>query len=344
MPEATPEPTREKRTAFVLPESGLNLRAHASRTSGVIMTLPQGTMLDVRGYEQSGMLPVALGSLEGYVASEYVYVATESQLNPATPTPSPTLTPTPAPQPVYGTATVTAQSGLKLREAPHTGGRTITTMPYGTVVKVTGAESGGFLPVSYGTLSGYASASYLRMEAADQTEDLVVMLTPVPTAEPTKVPAPSGQVTGRTAMVTAQSGVNLRADSNTYSDVIATLAYGVEVVVTGEWISGYYPVRVGTLGGYVSADYLRFGESAPQTATPEPTVTPQPGGYRVLAASDNGLNLRSAPNTDSSVVYVLPYGMVLTVLDESENGFLHVQWAGYTGYVSKEFVTPFGAQ
>ena len=166
---------------------------------------------------------------------------------------------------------------------------------------------------------------------------------PVPTAEPTPVPQPSGQVTGRTATVTAHSGVNLRADSNTYCDVLATLAYGVEVVVTGEWVSGYYPVRVGTLSGYVSADYLKFGEAV-QQATPLPAATPQPNAYRVLVDSDNGLNLRSAPNTQSDVVYILPYGMVLTVLGESENGFLHVQWASYTGYVSKEYVTPFGAQ
>jgi len=345
LPQTTPAPEEEKRTAFVLPESGLNLRSSASRTSGVIMTLPQGTMLDVRGYEQGGMLPVALGSLEGYVAGEYVYVATESQLNPATPTPVPTPmpTPTPVPQMDYGTATVTAGSGLKLREQPNTGGRTIATMPYGTEVTVLGEADGGFLPVRYGELTGYASADYLRRAGGTQEAWPSVTPTPMPTAEPTQVPQASGPVSGRTATVTAQSGVNLRTDSNTYCDVIATLAYGVEVVVTGEWISGYYPVRVGTLSGYVSADYLKFGEAAPQ-ATPEPTATPQPSAYRVLVESDNGLNLRSAPSTQSSVVYVLPYGMVLTVLGESENGFLHVQWAGYTGYVSKEFVTPFGVQ
>ena len=79
-------------------------------------------------------------------------------------------------------------------------------------------------------------------------------------------------------------------------------------------------------------------------ATPAPTAAPQANAYRVLVSSDNGLNLRAAPNTSSDVVYVLPYGMVLTVLGETENGFLHVQWASYTGYVSKEFVSPFGAQ
>lgn len=62
-----------------------------------------------------------------------------------------------------------------------------------------------------------------------------------------------------------------------------------------------------------------------------------------MVESDNGLNLRTQPNADSEVLYVLPYGMVLEVLGESENGFLHVQWANYTGYVSGDYVTPFGA-
>ena len=84
--------------------------------------------------------------------------------------------------------------------------------------------------------------------------------------------------------------------------------------------------------------------TATPSPTPAPTATPQADAYRVVVESDNGLNLRAAPNTSSDVVYVLPYGMVLTVLGESENGFLHVQWANYTGYVSGEFVTPFGAQ
>ena len=144
-------------------------------------------------------------------------------------------------------------------------------------------------------------------------------------------------------MVTAESGVNMRADSNTYSDVLATLGYGVNVVVTGERINGFYPVRIGTLEGYVSADYLQFGEAA-SAPTAEPKAPAHQERYRVIVSSDNGLNLRAAPNAGSEVVYVLPYGMVLTVLSESENGFLHVQWAGYTGYVAEQYVTPFGAQ
>ena len=95
-PQATPAPETEKRTAIVLPAGGLNLRTSASRTAGVIMTLPQGTMLRVTGGQVDGMLPVALGDLTGFVASEYVFIATDEELGltAATPTPAPAPTPT----------------------------------------------------------------------------------------------------------------------------------------------------------------------------------------------------------------------------------------------------------
>ena len=199
---------------------------------------------------------------------------------------------------------------------------------------VTGERVNGFYAVSYGELSGYASAQYLNLDADS----------PQATAEPTAAPEASRPVTGRIGTVTAQSGLNLRADSSQYANVLATLGYGVQVAVTGERVSGFYPVRIGTLSGYVSADYIRFDVDA--AAPPAPTATPAPSasGYRVVVESDNGLNLRAQPNAGSEVLYVLPYGMVLTVLGEGENGFLYVQWGGYTGYVSGDYVTPFGAQ
>ena len=328
--------------AIVLPSGGLNLRAGANTSSGVIMVLPQGTMLTVTGeVHDNGMLPVLLGSVAGYVSSDYVYVTDEAL---ATATPAPNATPTPAPVPTQAPvqtpaqnereATVRAYGGLKLRRQPDTASATLATMPYGTVVTVTGESVNGFYAVSYEELSGYASAQYLTFGTD----------APQPTAEPTKVPAASHPVTGRIGTVTAPSGLNLRADSSQYANVLATLGYGVQVTVTGERVSGFYPVRIGTLSGYVSADYISFDSEAAATAAPTATPAPSTGGYRVVVESDNGLNLRAQPSANSDVLYVLPYGMVLTVLGEGENGFLYVQWGGYTGYVSGAYVTPFGAQ
>ena len=325
--------------AIVLPSSGLNLRATADENAGVIMTLPQGTMLTVTGeVRDNGMLPVLLGTLAGYVKSDYVYVTDQAL---ATATPAPVQTPAPTAEPVETVqpnddvryAVVTAGGGLKLREQPGTAAQSLATMPYGTVVAVSGEAVYGFYAVIYGELTGYASAQYLRFEGEEAA----------PTVQPTAVPAASHPVTGRIGTVTAPNGLNLRADSSEYANVLATLGYGVDVTVTGERVNGFYPVRVGTLSGYVSADYVSF-DSAEATAAP--TATPEPDTFsrRVVVNSDNGLNLRAQPNAGGDVLYVLPYGMVLNVLseNENENGFLYVQWGGYTGYVSAEYVTPFG--
>ena len=327
-------------TAIVLPSGGLNLRAGANTSSGVIMVLPQGTMLTVTGeVHDNGMLPVLLGSVAGYVSSDYVYVtdealATATPAPSAAPTPEPTAAPTQNPTAGEREATVTAYGGLKLRRLPDTSAATLTTMPYGSTVTVTGEIVNGFYAVSYEELSGYAGAQYLSFDAGGTQ----------PTAEPTKVPEASHPVTGRIGTVTASSGLNLRADSSQYANVLATLGYGVQVTVTGERVSGFYPVRIGTLSGYVSADYISFDSESAATAAPTATPAPSTGGYRVVVESDNGLNLRAQPSASSDVLYVLPYGMVLSVLGEGENGFLYVQWGGYTGYVSGDYVTPFGAQ
>ena len=328
--------------AIVLPSGGLNLRAGANTSSGVIMVLPQGTMLTVTGeVRDNGMLPVLLGSVAGYVSSDYVYVTDEAL---ATATPAPNTTPTPTPEPAstpienptpeMREATVTAYGGLKLRQMPDMSSGTLATMPYGSAVTVTGEAVNGFYAVSYEELSGYASAQYLSFDADE----------PQTTVQPTKVPEASHPVAGRIGTVTAPSGLNLRADSSEYANVLATLGYGVQVTVTGERVSGFYPVRIGTLSGYVSADYVSFDSESAATAAPTATPAPGMGGYRVVVESDNGLNLRAQPSANSDVLYVLPYGMVLSVLGEGENGFLHVQWGGYTGYVSGDYVTPFGAQ
>ena len=211
-PEETPG-TETNLTAIVLPSSGLNLRAQPSLSAGTIMTLPQGTTLSVTGSETGGMLPVALGGMTGYVASEYVYVTDEIGKAPES-TPSPAPVETPALDMAETRATVTAVGGLKLREEPHTGAATILTMPLGSSVTVTGGAVDGFLPVRYGETTGYAAAEYLAAERD---------MTPIPMPTATPVPPASGQIEARMATVLAPSGLNLREEPSASGRLVATL-------------------------------------------------------------------------------------------------------------------------
>ena len=82
-------------------------------------------------------------------------------------------------------------------------------------------------------------------------------------------------------------------------------------------------------------------------AAPAPTAA-QPAqetqGATVIVRSRNGLNLRAQANTSSEVLCVVPDSTVLTVLDGEDNGFLHVRWGNFDGYVSEAFVVPGGAE
>ena len=62
---------------------------------------------------------------------------------------------------------------------------------------------------------------------------------------------------------------------------------------------------------------------------------PQTGTVNATA----GLNLRSAPNTGSSVLSVLSYGAQPKVTGPAVNGWYPVTFNGKTGYVSAQYLS-----
>ncbi len=95
----------------------------------------------------------------------------------------------------------------------------------------------------------------------------------------------------------------------------------------------------------VSAEYLTTPGPA-ATPTPRPTLMPvqesaERGLYMVIVSNigeNSYLNLRSQPSMNSSVLRQLYYGQLLSVLDESGDGWLHVCTDAAEGYVSASFV------
>lgn len=52
-----------------------------------------------------------------------------------------------------------------------------------------------------------------------------------------------------------------------------------------------------------------------------------------------GVNFRSAPNTDSEILDVVPTGAEITYLGEMDHGFYKVEYKGKTGYVYSDYVS-----
>ena len=98
-----------------------------------------------------------------------------------------------------------------------------------------------------------------------------IIITTVPPADTPTPTTPSTRTIGPGATVVVTNtdgvGVNLRAAPSTSADIVQTLPEGTELTIVGESISaeGYvwWPVQLGTLAGYVVADYLA-------TPTPSP--------------------------------------------------------------------------
>src|SRR5690606_11430356 len=62
---------------------------------------------------------------------------------------------------------------------------------------------------------------------------------------------------------TTTSDVNLRAEPDGNSTVLATLAPGTPLEVTGAAVGGYFPVWANGASGWVAAEYVQPGAAAP---------------------------------------------------------------------------------
>lgn len=51
------------------------------------------------------------------------------------------------------------------------------------------------------------------------------------------------------------------------------------------------------------------------------------------------LNLRSAPNTSSEVIAILPRGTTVTIAEDCDCQWIPVEYSGRTGYVSSKYLT-----
>ena len=129
------------------------------------------------------------------------------------------------------------------------------------------------------------------------------------------------------AVAQVREYVNVRSEANADSQVLGKL-YNNGVATVLETLDGWYKVQSGNVTGYISAEFLVVGDEALCASV----------GQRVATVTTSRLNLRREPSTSAGVKTVITNGQQATVLDESIEGWVQVQYRSYTGYISKEFV------
>ena len=117
-------------------------------------------------------------------------------------------------------------------------------------------------------------------------------------------------------------GVNLRSSASTASEIMRTIPQGTTVTVMEHDPAGWTRVRVNGSQGFIRSDFLTFQEShAPVT-------------FRTTS----GVNLRSAPNTDASVLRTISLGSAVDVLTHDPAGWSSVRVNGTVGFVRSDLL------
>lgn len=129
------------------------------------------------------------------------------------------------------------------------------------------------------------------------------------------------------AVAKVQNYVNVRSKASEKGKVLGKLYSNCVGRVIGEK-NGWYKIKSGSVTGYVSADYVVVGDEK----------TARSVGRRVATVDTETLKVRSDATKKSEVIGLVPGGDDLTVIDESEDGWVGVSIEEGTGYVSADYV------
>lgn len=129
------------------------------------------------------------------------------------------------------------------------------------------------------------------------------------------------------AVAQVKNYVNIRSKAKEDSKVLGKLYSNCVGKVLGEK-NGWYKIESGSVTGYVSADYVVVGDEE----------TAKSVGRRVATVNTETLKVRSDASKKSEVIGLVPGGDDLTVIDESEDGWVGVSIEEGTGYVSADYV------
>lgn len=327
-PTPTPTPTPPVQSTDYRKTTGnLNLRSAAGTSNSVLLVIPNGTTLLVESLDGT-WAKVTYGGKTGYVSTQYLVKVSQ---------PAPTPTPTPPVETVTDERETT--ENLNLRSTASVSGKIILTIPKGSKVTVL-SESNGWARVRYNGTEGYSSTSYLKKLSSTPAP------TPAPTPEPTPTPTPTPEPTpkptpeptptppvevpveGKDQRIVT-GNLNLRAEANTTSSVLASIPKGTVVTVqslTGIWAK----VTYNGITGYASTNYMS-PYAAPET----------PPEVKDIRETTFNLNLRVGPGTSHAILLTIPQGTQLTV-EALEGSWAKVTYGGKTGYVSVDYLKKVG--
>lgn len=202
-----------------------------------------------------------------------------------------------------------AKVNLNLRKGIGTSHTVLKTIPKGAkVVKL--SSSNGWAKVTYAGLTGYCSESYLiKNNSSGQNSST------------------SSSVNKMTYYVNADV-LNIRTGAGTSYKLYKKIYRGTSVTVTKNRSDGWSEISMDGKTYYASSKYL--SKSSTSTSINTSTSTQY--------VNTSSLNVRTQPNTSSSIYKKISLGTAVSVVEKRNDGWTKIKMDGKNVYVSSEYL------
>ena len=246
-----------------------------------------------------------------------------------------------------GTVGYCSKDYLQMEVAPTTVSLSETerTVTAGESFEFTATISDESLPTAVSTNAGAVQVTYLRQEGnthiyqiqALQAGNAEIRISANGACASLQVTVDAAQqeTQGQQATVNADY-LNIRSGKGTDTSIIGGLTQGSVVTILDNSDANWVKIRTaGGIEGYVAREYLTGAETPSEPTTPE-----TPSETTTATVNADVLNVRSGKGTDTSIVGTLQNGEIVTVLDNSDAGWVKIRTAsGLEGYVAREYLT-----
>ncbi|MEI3552245.1 MAG: SH3 domain-containing protein [Acutalibacteraceae bacterium] len=246
-----------------------------------------------------------------------------------------------------GTVGYCSKDYLQMEVAPTTVSLSETerTVTAGESFEFTATISDESLPTAVSTNAGAVQVTYLRQEGnthiyqiqALQAGNAEIRISANGACASLQVTVDAAQqeTQGQQATVNADY-LNIRSGKGTDTSIIGGLTQGSVVTILDNSDANWVKIRTaGGIEGYVAREYLTGTETPSEPTTPE-----TPSETTTATVNADVLNVRSGKGTDTSIVGTIRNGETVTVLDNSDAGWVKIKTAsGLEGYVAREYLT-----
>jgi N-acetylmuramoyl-L-alanine amidase len=303
---------------------GVNCRTRARANSSVIVILPEGADVTLRGGASDGWQPVFCGGSQGFVSSQYLSTGGggggggDDDGDDG------------GSGEVTGEATVTGTgNGLRCRSRASFDSSVITVLFDGDGVSLRGNVSGDWQPVVCSGSNGFVFADYLDYAGSGGGDD--------------GGDGGSGPfAVGATVVVdgTNGDGVRLRSSASANGSIVMVVAEGQTATVISGSTNSWVAVTYKSTSGFISATYLAASSGG---GGGDDGGDDDGGGSGGLSVGDNArttadLNLRYDPRMSAGVAAVAPSGTIVRITGGASSGFYAVDWDGLSGYMSGDYL------